>query len=309
MASHLQRRGCNPVVETLDPAAVDQDGPSGGTMSIPSLREASLGTYLRAVSQIPMLTREEERSLVTRMKEVGQESLRRRLIESHLRLVVKIVRGYPALQRCMMDAIQEGNIGLLVAADRFDPERGVLFSTYATLWVRAYVIAFLRDRLRIVRSSTTRAGRRLFFNVGRAHAALVAENVEPTREAIAEKLGVDTSEVESLLARLENRDVSLSAATGDGTRRTVEDTLANELPGPEEVVAEHEEKQRTFSAIHHFRAQLGDRDACIFDHRLVADEPASLRQVGEQIGVSGERVRQLERRLRDRLADHLRVCA
>ena len=278
-------------------------------MSIHSAREGSLGAYLRAVTRIPMLTREEERELVTRMKETGEEHLRRRLVESHLRLVVKIVRGYPALQRCMMDAIQEGNVGLLVAADRFDADRGVLFSTYASLWIRAYVIAFLRDRLRVVRSSTTRAGRRLFFNVGRAHASLLAENIEPTREAIAERLGVDASEVESLLARLENRDVSLSAATGDGSRRTVEDTLANDLPGPEEVVAAHEEQQRAASAINHFRQQLGDRDACIFDHRLVADEPASLRAVGEQIGVSGERVRQLERRLRDRLADHLRACA
>lgn len=278
-------------------------------MSIHSSREGSLGSYLRTVTRIPMLAREEERELVTRLKETGEEHLRRRLVESHLRLVVKIVRGYPALQRCMMDAIQEGNVGLLVAADRFDCERGVLFSTYASLWIRAYVIAFLRDRLRVVRSSTTRAGRRLFFNVGRAHAALLAENIEPTREAIAERLGVDASEVESLLARLENRDVSLSAATGDGSRRTVEDTLANDLPGPEEVVAEHEERARAVSAIKHFREQLGDRDACIFDHRLVADEPASLRAVGEQIGVSGERVRQLERRLRDRLADHLRECA
>ncbi|MDQ3030982.1 MAG: sigma-70 family RNA polymerase sigma factor [Myxococcota bacterium] len=278
-------------------------------MSIHSAREGSLGSYLRAVTRIPMLAREEERELVTRLKQTGEEHLRRRLVESHLRLVVKIVRGYPALQRCMMDAIQEGNVGLLVAADRFDPERGVLFSTYASLWIRAYVIAFLRDRLRVVRSSTTRAGRRLFFNVGRAHAALLAENIEPTREAIAERLGVDASEVESLLARLENRDVSLSAATGDGSRRTVEDTLANDLPGPEEVVAAFEERQRAVSAIKCFREQLGDRDACIFDHRLVADEPASLRAVGEQIGVSGERVRQLERRLRDRLADHLREVA
>ena len=278
-------------------------------MTIHSAREGSLGAYLRAVTRIPMLTREEERDLVTRMKETGDEQLRRRLVESHLRLVVKIVRGYPALQRCMMDAIQEGNVGLLVAADRFDPERGVLFSTYASLWIRAYVIAFLRDRLRVVRSSTTRAGRRLFFNVGPPHAWLLAYNRPPRREAIAERLGVDASEVESLLARLENRDVSLSAATGDGSRRTVEDTLANDLPGPEEVVAAHEEQQRAVSAINHFREQLGDRDACIFDHRLVADEPASLRAVGEQIGVSGERVRQLERRLRDRLADHLRACA
>ncbi len=278
-------------------------------MSIHSAREGSLGAYLRAATRIPMLAREEERELVTRLKQTGEEHLRRRLVESHLRLVVKIVRGYPALQRCMMDAIQEGNVGLLVAADRFDPERGVLFSTYASLWIRAYVIAFLRDRLRVVRSSTTRAGRRLFFNVGRAHASLLAENIEPTREAIAERLGVDASEVESLLARLENRDVSLSAATGDGTRRTVEDTLAIEQPGPEEVVAAFEERQRAHTAIKYFRSQLGDRDACIFDHRLAADEPASLRADGERIGVSGERVRQLERRLRDRLADHLRECA
>jgi RNA polymerase sigma-32 factor len=278
-------------------------------MSIHSAREGSLGQYLRTVTRIPMLTREEERDLVTRLKSTGEQTLRKRLVESHLRLVVKIVRGYPALQRCMMDAIQEGNVGLLVAADRFDPERGVLFSTYASLWIRAYVIAFLRDRLRVVRSSTTRAGRRLFFNVGRAHASLLAENVEPTREAIAERLGVDASEVESLLARLENRDVSLSAATGDGSRRTVEDTLAIEQPGPEEVVAAHEERERAVSAIRMFRSQFGERDACIFDHRLVADEPASLRAVGEQIGVSGERVRQLERRLRDRLADYFRVCA
>jgi RNA polymerase sigma-32 factor len=278
-------------------------------MSIHSSREGALGQYLRMCTQIPMLSREEERDLVTRLKATGQGHLRRRLVESHLRLVVKVVRGYPALQRCMMDAIQEGNVGLLVAADRFDPERGVLFSTYASLWVRAYVIAFLRDRLRVVRSSTTRAGRRLFFNVGRVHASLLADNIEPTREAIAERLGVDASEVESLLARLENRDVSLSAATGDGSRRTVEDTLALDQPGPEELAASNEERVHATHAIRTFRSQLGERDACIFDSRLVADEPESLRAVGEQIGVSGERVRQLERRLRDRLADHLKVNA
>ena len=240
--------------------------------------------------------------------EGGDVEAAAKLVTANLRLVVKIAYEYRRAYRNMMDLIQEGNIGLMQAVKRYDPHRGVKLSSYAAWWIRAYMLRFILNNWRMVKIGTTQAQRKLFFNLSKEKAKLAAMGIEPSHAEIAKRLNVEEKEVIEMDRRLARGDASLDApvSEADGRATTRMDLLPASSVSPE-ALAEGTEIQRIVrQKLEEFRENLSGKDVDIFDKRMVTDEPLTLQQLGDQFGVSRERVRQLEARLYGRLREFLR---
>jgi RNA polymerase sigma-32 factor len=209
-----------------------------------------------------------------------------------------------------MDLIQEGNIGLMQAVKRYDPYRGVKLSSYAAWWIRAYILRFILNNWRLVKLGTTQAQRKLFFNLRKKRAELVALGIDPSHAEIAKRLNVPENEVAEMDVRLQASEKSLDAPIGDGEGRATArvDTIPSLGDGPETVIADSELQGLLKEKLDTFRERLvgKDKELAIFDERLVADDPLTLQELGDRFGISRERVRQLEQRLTGRLRDYLR---
>jgi RNA polymerase sigma-32 factor len=277
---------------------------SGGSIA----RYDALEAYMREVQRHPLLSPEDEHGLAVEYAKTGSVDLAARLVTANLRLVVKIAYEYRRAYRNIMDLVQEGNIGLMQAVKRYDPYRGVKLSSYAAWWIRAYMLRFILNNWRLVKIGTTQAQRRLFFNLSKEKAKLTAMGIEPTSEEIAKRLNVEESEVIEMDRRLARSDASLDAPVKDGEARGA--TRLELLPSSGEspdVVAESAEIEELLKVqLDEFRKTLSGKDIAIFDKRLVADEPLTLQELGDEFGVSRERVRQLEARLTGKLRDYLK---
>jgi RNA polymerase sigma-32 factor len=271
-------------------------------------RYDALEAYMREVQRHPLLSPEDEHGLAVEYTKTGSVDLAARLVTANLRLVVKIAYEYRRAYRNIMDLVQEGNIGLMQAVKRYDPYRGVKLSSYAAWWIRAYMLRFILNNWRLVKIGTTQAQRRLFFNLSKEKAKLTAMGIEPTSEEIAKRLNVDESEVVEMDRRLARADASLDTPVKDGEARST--TRLELLPATGEApdsVAENAELEELLKVeLDKFRKTLTGKDVAIFDKRLVADEPLTLQELGDEFGVSRERVRQLEARLTGRLRDYLK---
>ncbi len=267
-----------------------------------------LQLYMREVQQHALLTPEEEHDLATRYAASGDVAAAARLVTANLRLVVKLAYEYRRAYRNMMDLVQEGNIGLMQAVKRFDPNRGVKLSSYAAWWIRAYMLRFILNNWRLVKLGTTQAQRKLFFNLRKEKARLSAMGVEPTTAELAESLAVDEREVVEMDGRLASSDASLDAPVGDAEGRQVSrgELLRATSAGPDEVAERAELTDALRTHLEAFRQTLEGKEAIIFDERLIAEEPRTLQELGDRFGVSRERVRQVEARLTGRLRDFLR---
>ncbi len=255
--------------------------------------------YLREVQRHPLLTPQEERELTVKYQETGDPAIARRLVTANLRLVIKLAYEYRRAYMNMMDLVQEGNIGLMQAVSRFDPYRGVKLSSYSAWWIRAYMLRYILNNWRLVKLGTTQAQRKLFFNLNKQKAKLSAMGIEPTHEVIAERLGVTTSEVVEMDRRLSSSEASLDAPLGDSEGRSV--ARVELLPSADGLADETVAKRELYALLNEhlaqFRTTLGGKDLVIFDRRLVAEEAATLQTLGDEFGVSRERVRQLAARL------------
>ena len=267
-----------------------------------------LQAYMREVQQHPLLTKQEEHELATRYVKTGDVEAAARLVTANLRLVVKLAYEYRRAYRNMMDLIQEGNIGLMQAVKRYDPYRGVKLSSYAAWWIRAYMLRYMLNNWRMVKLGTTQAQRKLFFNLNKEKARLSAMGIEPSPAEIAQRLSVDEKEVIEMDRRLSRGDASLDMPVGDGDNSSVArvELLSSGSPGPEQDTTSAQ-----FNAILHdelvrFRTTLAGKDAIIFDKRMVAEEPLTLQELGDEFGVSRERVRQLESRIAGKLRTFLK---
>jgi RNA polymerase sigma-32 factor len=276
--------------------------------SAPLATRDALQAYMREVQQHPLLSREDEHELAKSYVETGDLKAARRLVTANLRLVVKLAYEYRRAYRNMMDLIQEGNIGLMQAVKRYDPYRGVKLSSYAAWWIRAYMLRYMLNNWRMVKLGTTQAQRKLFFNLSKEKARLSAMGIEPTHAEIAQRLSVDEKEVVEMDRRLSRGDASLDVPVGEGegTGLSRLDLLSSSSPGPEQATTTAELSQIVRGELTRFRTTLSGKDAVIFDKRMVAEEPLTLQELGNEFGVSRERVRQLEARITGKLREFLR---
>ncbi len=275
--------------------------------ALPTLSAGSLEAYIEAVHRIPMLSAEEERELARRWRREQDLEAARRLVLSHLRFVVHVARGYEGYGLPKADLIQEGNIGLMKAVKRFDPELGVRLVSFAVHWIRAEIHEFILRNWRIVKVATTKAQRKLFFNLRRAKQHLGWMSREE-RDAVARELGVSAEQVAEMEARLSSRDASLDALPPGEEARRLPPVAA--LPDHRADPAEELEGS-DWLAHHGARLRqalegLDERSRDIVTCRWLREPRATLQELADRYGISAERVRQLEaaalRRLRTALA-------
>ena len=283
--------------------------PAPSQQHLPSLSSSkdSLHLYLREVSRFPMLKPDEEFDLARRVQKTGDSDAAFRLVSSHLRLVVKIAMDFQRRwMQNVLDLIQEGNVGLMRAVNKFDPDKGIKFSYYAAFWIRAYILKFIMDNWRMVKIGTTQAQRKLFYNLNRERQKLIAEGFDPDAATLAERLGVGEDQIVEMQQRLDASDMSLDATVGDESgSATRMDFLPALGPGIEESLAGMEIAELLQSKIRDILPSLSEKEAYILEHRLLTDDPVTLREIGERYNVTRERVRQLEARLLQKLKTHL----
>ncbi len=268
-----------------------------------------LSAYMREVQRHPLLSADEQHQLaVDYQKNPENLAAAARLVTANLRLVVKIAYEYRRAYKNMMDLIQEGNIGLMQAVKKYDPYRGVKLSSYAAWWIRAYMLRFILNNWRLVKLGTTQAQRKLFFNLSKEKAKLLAMGIEPTDSEIAKRLNVAEAEVAEMDKRLARSDASLDASVGESDGRSVARVELMPAPGstPEGLAEGAELSELLQERLGEFREKLSGKDVIIFDKRVIADEPLTLQELGDEFGVSRERVRQLEARLTGKLRDYLK---
>ena len=267
---------------------------------------ADLQGYLRAVQAFPFLTADEERDLATRFQREDDLEAAWRLVTSHLRYVAKVARGYRGYGLPQEDLIQEGNIGLMKAVKRFDPDVGVRLVSFAMHWIRAEIHEFVLRNWRIVKVATTKAQRKLFFNLRGAKRRLGALSRDEIDE-IANDLSVRPEDVMEMERRLEANDAAFDGLVDDH-RAAPEAWIADSAPDPSEAV---EAEQWNASATRRLRAALEKLDARardIVERRRLAEPKARLRELAEEYGVTAERVRQIEARALLELRDEVAAC-
>ncbi|GAB4281893.1 MAG: hypothetical protein Kow0092_37020 [Deferrisomatales bacterium] len=264
-----------------------------------------LQQYMAEISRYPLLKPEEELELAIKYREEGDLKAAYTLVVANLRLVVKIAYEFRRSFANLMDLIQEGNIGLMRAVEKFDPYRGVKLSSYAAWWIRAYIIRYVLNNWSLVKIGTTQNQRRLFFNLKKAKKELEAQGFKPEPKLIAARLNVREQDVVEMEKRMSGSDISLDAPVDEDSESSRLDFVADEDTDTSERLAELEFQSLVREKLQEFRATLGERDRQIFDRRLVAEDPVTLRELGEEFGVSRERVRQLEADLKKRLREYL----
>jgi RNA polymerase sigma-32 factor len=282
----------------------DPEPPSPPDRSL--VRSDPYHRYLAEARKYPLLSREEEQELVRSYRETGDREALFRLVTSNLLLVVRIARSFRHAARNLLDLVQEGNLGLLQAIDRFDPDVGVRLPTYAGWWIRAYILKYLLDNVRLVRVGTTNARRKLLHNLRQEKQKLEAQGFEVGPKLLAEHFGATEEDVRDVELALGSRDVSLDAPLGDDGERTRGDVIPSGAPSVEAEVARRELQERTEAAIAAFRRGLGERELAILDERILSDDPKTLQALGDRFGTTREAVRQAEARLMTRLEAHLR---
>jgi len=267
-----------------------------------------LTRYMAELRQHAPISREEEHELAVRWREDGDEEAGRQLVLANLRLVVKIAMEYRRAWTQTLDLIQEGNVGLVQAVERFDPMAGTKLSTYAAYWIRAFILKYLIDNIRLVRVGSSRAQRKLFFRLGKEKRELERQGFEIEPKLLAERLDVSEQDVIEMEQRLSGSDLSLDAPVGgeDEEGARFGDFLAANPGQDAEATVVEQDLRRTFlEHVQKFSEELNDREQRIMSERVLAQDPRTLQEIGDELGLTRERIRQLEKGLVDRLRDYL----
>ena len=266
-------------------------------------------SYIRYTMQQPLLEREHEVELATKWRDEGDDRAMHELVMAYARIVVSAASRYRYYGLSNGDLIQEGNIGLMQAAKRFDPDRGVRFSTYAAWWIRASIQDHILRNWSIVRTGTTAAHKSLFFKLRRLRARIGEADGGPLshegRQKIAETIGVTVADVTVMEQRLSGADGSLNAAVSQESESEAQDFLADVRPNPEQVVIELHDGEVLSRWLNDALSELSPRERLIIMKRRLQDDGATLEQLGGVLGVSKERVRQLEHRALKKLKKSL----
>lgn len=265
--------------------------------------DPELSRYLSLVRSQRRLSQQEEEELARAYRD-GDEQAGQRLVLANLHLVVRIAFRYHSRMGEVVDLIQEGNVGLLRALEKFDPSRGVPFSAYATYWIRAMVLRFLMENHHLASVANTRQGRRLFWEMARERRRIEASGQHADTKRLAEALGAEEQEVIAV-SRLSQREMSLADTGPDGSRSWDEILPDPATPDVDQRLDDQRLADALRSELETFADSLEPRDRRILEARIVADEPATLGVLSDELGVSRERVRQLEVRIRSRLGKAL----
>ena len=273
----------------------------------------ALTHFLAEAKQFPMLTPEREQELARAWKDRGDKAALRDLVGSHLRLVIKIARGFQGYGLPVADLIAEGNVGLMQAAQKFDPDRGFRFATYAMWWIRAAIQEYILHSNSIVKMGTTSAQKKLFFNLRQMKSRLdqheTGDLPAEAVETIAVALAVPANDVVEMNRRMSGNDVSLNATmTEDGETEWL-DRLVDESPTQDQVLADADERAKRQKLLKAALAQLPAREFEIIRERRLRDEPLTLEDLSRRFKVSRERIRQLEVRAVEKLRKAMRSAA
>ena len=267
--------------------------------------EGGLSRYLTEIRKFPLLTPEDEYMFAKRWKEHEDPEAARRLVTSHLRLVAKIAMGYRGYGLPVSEIVSEGNVGLMQAVKRFDPDRGFRLATYAMWWIRASIQEYVLCSWSMVKMGTTAAQKKLFFNLRKAKNNIGAiEEGDLTPEHLAtlsDQLGVTATEVTDMNRRLSGGDASLNAPLRSDGESEWQDWLADDTADQETLLAEREEMGNRHALLTGAMKDLTDRERDIIQARRLKDEPATLEELSQKYGVSRERVRQIEVRAFEKL--------
>jgi RNA polymerase sigma-32 factor len=309
-------------VRALDPETIDADGDDDAILDAAEAAEVAaerqaalvpydpLSRYLAEVRRFPLLTREEEIVIAKRYTEHQNPEDAFKLVTANLRLVVKIAMEFSRASKNLLDLIQEGNVGLMEAVKNFDPYRGIRFPSYAVWWIRAYLYRYLINNWRLVKIGTTQAQRKLFFNLKKETDRLEAEGFAPQPKLIAQRMGVKESEVREMQERMAQSEVSLDQPVPNTEDTRLLDVLPDPSGSPEDATANDEFRAFAKEKVHQFEDELTDeKEQEIFRARLLSEDPITLQEIGERFGISRERVRQIETRLKKKLREFLKKQA
>jgi RNA polymerase sigma-32 factor len=283
--------------------------------SLPSA-SSSLELYLSEINQFPLLTVEEEQRLAREFRKKGDTRAAHRLVTSNLRFVVKVAYEYRSYGFKMSDLIQEGNIGLMKAVQKFDPDKGIRLISYAVWWIRAYIQNYILKSWSLVKLGTTQAQRKLFFSLARTKRELDKLSSEHGADSdgedtskIAKKLRVKPGEVQEMQQRMEGRDLSLDAPMGDDGAYSHVDFVVGHGPSQDSELSGAQEQSMVSARIGEALARLDQRERYIIEMRVMSDKPMTLKELGEHFGFSRERARQLEIRAKEKLKQELHALA
>ena len=255
-----------------------------------------LKKYLAEVSKHPVLSREEELEVAIRVHDGKDREAAQKLVISNLKLVVKIALEYYNTYLNILDLIQEGNVGLLHAVKKYNPYKGTRFSTYASFWIRAYILKHIMDSWSLVKIGTSQSQRKLFYRLNKEKQKLEAVGIFPAPQLLASTLDVKEEEVVEMQRRLAYGDVSLETPVSDDGDVTVMDMMKTD-GNVEEVVAEKEKNEILSRKVAEFKKTLNEKELFVFDNRVMTDDALTLQEIGAKFSISRERVRQIENRV------------
>ena len=276
----------------------------------------SLELYLSEINRFPLLSVDEEQLLARRFCSDGDTRSAHRLVTANLRFVVKVAFEYRSYGFRMADLIQEGNIGLMKAVQKFDPDKGIRLISYAVWWIRAYIQNYILKSWSLVKLGTTQAQRKLFFSLARTKRELDKLSVDHGADSdghdaskVARKLKVKPSEVREMEQRMDGRDLSLDAPLGDDGGYSHVDFVAAGGPAQDEELSGAQEQRLVQGKVGQALARLDQRERFIIEQRVMSERPLTLKELGEHFGFSRERARQLEIRAKEKLRQELESLA
>ncbi|MFT5260570.1 MAG: RNA polymerase sigma-32 factor [Saprospiraceae bacterium] len=279
------------------------------TTTLPVAMDISVGqdagAYMNTVNRLPILSAEQERDLAIRFRDNDDVDAARDMVMSHLRDVVKVARGFMGYGLPLIDLIQEGNIGLMKAVKRYDPEHGVRLVSYAVHWIKAEIYDYVLKNWRIVKVATTKAQRKLFFNLRKSKERLGWMTNDEVHK-LADNLSVDTKTVREMESRLSGSDVSFdgpSDVDDDAPIVSPSQFLSNEESDPARIVANREYTEQRNESLSAALKGLDERSRDIVARRWLADDKPTLHDLADEYGVSAERIRQIEKRAMERMKD------
>ncbi len=295
------------------PATIKKSGlPARRKPAGPPTRKPAFEQYIDEIMRVPLLSREEEQELALLYRDGGDDEAGKRLVEANLRFVVKMAYSYKHYNVKLIDLVQEGNIGLMKAVEKFNPDRGYRLISYAVWWIKAYMQNYIIRSWSMVKLGTTQMQRQLFFRSQ-------TENDSQEEEAVAETIGEELVDKDGAVfvpaqakrkkasreLHVAARDFSLDAVIDAESQLTYLDLLPSDAPQQEEELGRHEVMDEVTNRINSFIEELPEKELFIVQNRLLTDEPLTLQDIGEKFGVSRERIRQIESGLKERLKKNL----